>query len=221
MMRVSALALALLFIGCGPSDGDDKKDDSTATLSIDPPTAELLIEDGVPANATFTATLTYPDGDTRDVTNEVRFSIDTGYGMFTANELTATAAGKTQVPASLVDKLAVAQVIVRLKNIRVDPSLPGGAKDWFTQLPEDATRAPSVVYPPADSVMPRNLGDFEVHWTDANNNVFEVSLKTEFADVRVIVPGGNGAIANSSWLAFLAAEWTSAVGYEPTVQYQV
>ncbi|HEY5945320.1 MAG TPA: hypothetical protein VIV40_07510, partial [Kofleriaceae bacterium] len=53
------------------------------------------------------------------------------------------------------------------------------------------------------------------------NNVFEVSLKTEFADVRVVVPGGNGMIGNSSWLAFLAAEWTEAVGNETTVSYQV
>ena len=59
--------------------------------------------------------------------------------------------------------------------------------------------------------MPRNLGDFEIHWTDAHgNDVFEVSLQTEFADVRVYVAGGNGVPAagpRPSWLAFLAAEW--------------
>jgi hypothetical protein len=169
----------------------------------------------------FTATLTYPDGETRDVTNEVHFSVDSGYAIFAANTLTAQAAGKTQVQASFSDKLAVAQVIIRVKNVRVDPTLPPGAADWFSTLPEDPTRAPTLVYPPADVVMPRNLGDFEVHWTDAQNNVFEVSLKTEFADVRVIVPGGNGMIGNSSWLAFLAAEWTSAVSNEASVQYQV
>ena len=42
--------------------------------------------------------LTYPNGDTRDVTNEVRFLVDSGYGSFNANTLTMNAAGKTQVP---------------------------------------------------------------------------------------------------------------------------
>ena len=221
MMRahvVAALA-ASCFLACGSSSGDDQ-DDTLATLSIDPPTSELLILDGVPATQAFTATLTYPSGDTRDVTNQVRFTVDTGYGLFTASTLTMTAAGKTQVFGSYVDKVATAQVIARLKDVRVDPTLPPGAADWFSN-PEDPTKAPSIVYPPADSIMPRNLGDFEVHWTDANNNVFEVSLKTEFADVRVILPGGNGAIANSSWMAFLSDEWTAAVSYETTIQFQV
>jgi hypothetical protein len=222
MMRahIVAFVAALSFTACGSSSGDDH-DDAKATLSIDPPTSELLIVDGVRPSEDFTATLTYPDGDTRDVTSEVRFSVDGTYGSFVANTLTALSAGKTQVLASFMDKSAQAQVIIRLKDVRVDPSLPPGAADWFSTLPEDPTRAPTVVYPPADSVMPRNLGDFEVHWTDAQNNVFEISLKTEFSDVRVIVPGGNGAIGNGSWMEFLAAEWTAAVSNEASVQYQV
>lgn len=218
---VFAFAAALALVGCGPSSGDDAHDDSKATLTVDPPTSELLILNNVPATESFTATLTYPNGDTRDVTNEVHFSVDEGYGKFNANTLSMVTAGKTTVFASLVDKVAQAQVIARLKDIRVDPTLPPNAADWFASNPEDATRAPTVVYPPLDTVMPRNLGDFEVHWTDPQNNVFEVSLKTEFADVRVIVPGGNGAIGTGSWTAFLAAEWTAAVGYETSVQYQV
>jgi hypothetical protein len=216
-----AFALAIAFTACGPSGDGNDHDDTKATLTIDPPTSELLIDNGVLPTQAFTATLTYPNGDTRDATSEVRFSVDSGYAMFADNTLTAHSAGKTQVFASFQDKSAVAQVIIRLRNVRVDPAAPPNAADWFSQLPDDPTRAPAIVYPPADVVMPRNLGDFEVHWTDTQNNVFEVSLKTEFADVRVIVPGGNGAIANSTWLAFLAAEWTSAVSNETTVQYQV
>ncbi|HEX5062364.1 MAG TPA: hypothetical protein VFV99_23495 [Kofleriaceae bacterium] len=216
-----AFVAALAFTGCGPSTGGDHGDDANATLTIDPPTSELLIDNGILPTEDFTATLTYPDGFTRDVTNEVHFNVDSGYAMFTANTLTAQAAGKTQVFASWTDKLAVAQLIIKLRNVRVDPGLPVGAADWFTNNPEDPTRAPTIVYPPADVVIPRNLGDFEVHWTDATNNVFELSLKTEFTDVRVIVPGGNGSIANSSWQAFLAVEWMAAVSNETTVTYQV
>jgi hypothetical protein len=217
--RLIALATALLF-ACGPFSGDDSHDDATATLSIAPSTSELLIVDGVPATQDFTATLTYPSGDTRDVTSEVRFSVDTGYGLFNGSTLSIKNAGKTQVFASLDDKLASAQVIARLRDIRIDPALPPEAKDWFNN-PEDPARAPTIVYPPADTVVPRNLGDFEVHWTDTQSNVFEVSLKTEFADVRVIVPGGNGMVANGSWTSFLADEWAAAVSYESSVQFQV
>jgi len=219
-MRAQWISAAILFgvVACGPSSGGH--DDKDAILTVDPPTAELLILNGAPATADFTATLTYPDGDTRDVTDEVRFSVDNGYGTMSGHTLSATTAGKTTVFASLTDKTAASQVIIRLKDIRIDPTLPPDAATWFTS-PEDPNRAPNVVYPPANVVMPRNLGDFEVHWTDAANNVFEVSLKTEFADVRAIVPGGNGAVANGSWLAFLSSEWLAAIGFETTVSYQV
>ncbi|HUS27193.1 MAG TPA: hypothetical protein VMZ53_01755 [Kofleriaceae bacterium] len=219
-MRVQriSLALVLAFVGCGPSGGDH--DDKDAVLTVDPPTAELLILDGTPATADFTAVLTYPDGETKDVTDQAHFAVDNGYGMMSGHTGTFATAGKTQVFASLSDKTAASQVIIRLKDIRIDPSLPPDAANWFTS-PEDPSRAPTVVYPPANVVMPRNLGDFEVHWTDTANNVFEVSLKTEFTDVRAIVPGGNGAIASGSWLAFLANEWLAAVGYETSVQFQV
>jgi TolB protein len=213
-------ALLALGVGCGPSSGDGDHDDATATLTVDPPTTELLILDGVPATADFTATLTYPDGDARDVTDEVRFSVDTAYGNFTGPTLTMKSAGKTQVLALWNDKVGSASVIARLKNVRVDPSLPSGAAGWFNN-PEDPLRAPTVVYPADNVAMPRNLGDFEVHWTDARNDVFEVSLKTEFADVRAILPGTPGMMPTGKWTAFLAAEWLAAVGYEQTVTYQV
>jgi len=117
---VVAFAAALAFTGCGPSSGDDR-DDSKATLTIDPPTSELLIDNGVLPTEDFTATLTYPDGFERDVTNEVRFNVDSGYAMFTANTLTAQAAGKTQVFASWTDKLAVAQLIIKTVDYGLTP----------------------------------------------------------------------------------------------------
>jgi TolB protein len=73
--------------------------------------------------------------------------------------------------------------------------------------------------------MPRNLGDFEIHWTDSHaNDVFEISLRTDLADVRVYVSGGNGLPAQgpmASWRAFLASEWRAAVGSENAVTLQL
>src|SRR5690349_14316245 len=95
-----AFAIGLAAVACGSSGGDH--DDSTAMLSIDPSTNELLIENGVFPTANYTAKLTYPNGDTRDVTSEVSFAIDSGYGGFAASTLTMTAAGKASVYATLV-----------------------------------------------------------------------------------------------------------------------
>jgi hypothetical protein len=207
---------------CGGSHGHG--DPASTTLEIDPPTSTLMIVNSVPATEDFTATRKWPDGYTEDVTSDVVFSIDGAFGSFTGNHLSMQTAGKTQVFGQIDTTMGSAQVIAMLKATRIDPSLPGNTPDLFN-LPEDPSRAPTVVYPAHDVIVPRNLGDFEVHWTDAHgNDVFELSLTTAFADVRVYVPGGNGVAGTGpepSWAAFLAPEWLAAVGLEPSVQYQV
>ena len=165
------------------------------TLSIDPPSRELVIANGVATQATFTAILTAPDGSTKDVTSETRFQIDAKYGMFDANQLTIGTPAKTTIVAAYADKSATADLIERLRSVRIDPTLPSTTPALFDPA-DTAALAPTIVYPPADTVMPRNLGDFEIHWTDAHaNTVFEVSLHTDFADVQVYVAGGNGLTA--------------------------
>src|SRR5436190_16860274 len=159
LQRIAIHAVLLGLAACGPSDNDGH-DDATAVLSLDPPQSELLIANGVPATEGFTATLTYADGESRDVTNEVRFSIDTGYGMFAGPELTMTAAGKTNVYATWgADKRAMGEVIARLKTVRVDPSVNPQATDWFTNLTDDPSRAPEVVYLEAIDVIQCNHDD--------------------------------------------------------------
>jgi hypothetical protein len=219
--------LASLFVGavaaCGPSHGGGD-DDSMATLTINPPTSELTVLNTVPVTEDFTGTLTYPDGTTKDVTSDVVFAVGSGYGDFMARTLTARGAGKLDIVGVYSDKQATAEVIVHANGTRVDPTLPANTVDLFNGT-EDASRAPSVVYPPLDVVMPRNLGDFEIHWNDTNgNDIFEISLHTDLSDVRVYVPGGNGVATlgpTPSWSAFLATEWAAAVGSEATVTYQV
>lgn len=225
MIRTALIALALGFVAaCGGSGSDNDEDDALATLSIEPATSEHVILNGVAAHQPYTATLHYPDGHTRDVTTETSFIVDSQFGTFTQNDLAIGAAGKTTVYGTWVDKTSSAQVIARVKSVRIDPSLPQNTPDLFTG-PETTTDAPNVVYPPIDVVIPRNLGDFETHWTSSGQlDVFEVSLRTEFSDVRVYVPGGNGVAAagpNPSWTSFQASEWIAAVGLESSLTYQV
>jgi hypothetical protein len=218
---IGALALCVA-AACGPSAGD--VDLEGATLQIDPPVSDHMVLNGVAARQAFTATIVGRDGRKRDVTSETMFTIDPGIGSFIGNELSLGAAGKTLAYAVWEDKTGTAQVISRVKTTRVEPPLDPSVPDLFGR-PEDAARAPAIAYPPEGTVVPRNLGDFETHWTDPHgNDVFEVSLRTEFADVRVYVAGNNGVAAagpRPSWQSFAAAEWISAVGLESSVQYQV
>jgi hypothetical protein len=122
------------------------------------------------------------------------------------------------------NKSATADVVARVKTVRVDPGLPPTTPGLF-ESPETTASAPQIVYPPAGTVMPRNLGDFEVHWTDTHGNtVFEVSLHTELSDVRVYVQGGNGDPnlgTMASWSAFQPGDWHDAVGVQNAVTFQV
>ncbi|MBA3541659.1 MAG: PD40 domain-containing protein [Deltaproteobacteria bacterium] len=228
MMRTFwTLALCVGFVACGPAKGDDtNQDDTLATLTIEPEMSEHEITPTMAASQVFTATVTYPGGQTRDVTSEVAFGVDS-LGGFNMNTLSISGAGKATVFAVWGDpaapKTASAQVIARMKSSRVDPSLPPNTPDLFNG-PDDPSRAPTILYPPVGTIIPRNLGDFEAHWTDGSGNtVFELSLHTEFTDVRIYVPGGNGLPVGPmpTWGAFLATEWIAATQNEKSVQFQV
>jgi hypothetical protein len=196
----------------------------SGVLSIDPPAPELVIANGIAATAQFTAMLTTGDGAARDVTAETSFIVDGSFGVFTGNALTVSLAGQATVFAAFAGLSARAEVTARARSVRVDPSLPSTTPALFAG-PDDASRAPQIVYPPAGTAMPRNLGDFELHWIDRHaSTVFELSLRTELTDVRIYVPGGNGLPAQgpmASWSAFQPAEWLAPVGPATAVTYQV
>ncbi len=209
---------------CGPPRVDDDDDRSSQTLAIEPASAELVVRNGVSASQPFRATLTDRNGNTRDVTDDVTFSVDGSNGSILDNIFTVNLAGRTAVVARLDDLSAKAAITVRLESVRIDPSLPPTIGDLFDG-PESPSRAPTVVYPAADVAVPRNLGDFDIHWTDgAGNDAFEISVKTELTDVRIYVRGGNGLPAAgpmASWARLTPTEWIGAIGGENRIGYQV
>jgi hypothetical protein len=186
------------------------------TLQIGPATSELDIVNGVQPTEGFTATLVHKDGTSEDVTATTTFTIDS-LGSFAGPTLTLTAPGKAHVFGNYSDTVGTAEVIGRMKTTRVDPSLPSNAGDLFGG-PDDPTRAPTIVYPPIGTVMPRNVGDFEVHWTDtAGNDIFEVSLHSTYVDTYVYVPISSPA----DFTAFTPTEWSSTVSTDSVVTFQV
>jgi len=207
----------------GGVGGGDDANPLTATLSIAPAASELVILNGAPEHVTYTATLTWSDGTTRDVTADTQFGIDGTFGAFAANQLTVTAAARTQVMGLYHDKTATADVTASVEIVRIDPSLPPTITNLFDG-PPDPSPGLEILYP-APTVMPRNIDDFEVHWSDGNfNDAFEVSLKTDLHRVRVYVTGGNGLTSMgpmASWTSFLPAEWITTVEHASSVVFQV
>jgi hypothetical protein len=228
MMRTSRALVLCALVACGGSDGIDE---DTATLTIEPATSEHLILNGVSPTQPFTAFLVDGNGNKKEVTNEAIFTIESSFGQFAGRTLTIHGAGKSTVSALYTDKTGTAQVIARVKTSRVvdDPGnpnddVPPDAPDKFGTATETPARAPTIVYPADGITMPRNIGDFETHWTDPVNNVFEVSLQSEFADIRVYVAGNNGVAGagpRPSWFGFTPQEWAHAAASENTVKYQV
>ncbi len=116
MSIVTRLLTVCALTACMHHSGGGGGDDTTnATLSIDPPSSELVINDGQPAHATFTATLTFPDGTQRDVTADTAFNVDGSYGGFNRNDLAMFAGGKVAVFGTYVDKTASAEVLARVQ----------------------------------------------------------------------------------------------------------
>ena len=206
---------ALAVAGCGSVDSNANGDAANGNkIEISPPSAELLVENNQPVMQAYTATLVTPDGTRTDITNQVAFTVNPGFGTFAGPAFTATgfASGKTEVNASYDGAYGKSDLIVRVKKIRVDPAVPADAANLFAN-PTGALDAPQIAYPPQNVVMPRNLGEFEVHWRANNANVFEVSLTSTYADIRAIVPG--------PWLAFSVAEWIAATGTDTKVNVRV
>jgi hypothetical protein len=202
-----------------------------ARLVLEPAASEHVILNGVEPTQAFTATLVDDSGHKKDVTEDISFYVESSFGEFAGPTLTIHAPGKSTVSAIYMDKQGSAQVLARVETVRVaddpnDPNddVPPNAADLFNAATEDPAAAPTVVYPADGVTMPRNIGDFETHWTDARNNVFEVSLKSEFSSIKVYVSGNNGvpgAGPRPSWFGFTPTEWGYAAASENAVTYQV
>ena len=228
MMRTSRALVLCVLVACGGSSGDF--DGDNAMLTLEPATSEHIILNGVEPTQGFKAILVDTNGNKKDVTDNVAFYVESSFGEFAGPTLTIKSPGKSTVSAIYSDKQGTAQVLARVKTSRVadDPNnpnddVPPNAPDLFGSATEDAAKAPTVVYPAEGVTMPRNIGDFEAHWVDGINNVFEVSLQSEFSDIRVYVAGGNGVGGGPrpSWFAFTPLEWSYAVASESTINYQV
>ncbi len=208
------LLVPLVACGAGSAAGEDGGSGGDAgldgaTLEVSPASANVTVIDGTPGEQAFTATLHYANGDTEDVTARTAFAVDRPQlGSFSGPVFTAQglAGGAGLVTAGYSGVFGQANLTVRVAHSRVIDPAPADAPSWFDGASENAGLAPSIVYPPDETMVPPNLGDFEVHWMDAAGaDLFEVRLWSEYVDLRVYVSGTPNA---GSWIALLLDEWS-------------
>lgn len=204
--------VAVLAVACGGGGGSDDAgdDDQTVqpgdTLIVSPATATLTIANGAPVDQAYTATLHHESGVEVDVTDRVTFAIqESAIGYVSGDTLTATGAGRGTMTGTLEGIQGTAVVEVYRKDIRVEDPAPANAADLFDAATDDPARVATIVYLSDRTIVPQNLGDFDVHWTDGSgSDLFEVRMQTYYADVRVFVTGDASV---GTWIAFLLAEW--------------
>ncbi len=216
-------ACSLLVVACGGQDGASGAGDAgVETLVIEPADATLVVVDGMVVEQAFTVTKRHADGSTEDVTAEASFTIDRPQlGSFDGTSLQAAgrAAGRGEVAATVDGEFGTAAVTVRVEQTRIVDGAPADARTLFDNATDDPAMAPTIVYPAAGSVMPLNLGDFEVHWTSAGAlDLYELRLATEFLDLRAYTTGAPGAAA---WLSVLTEEWATIAASAAGESFQV
>ncbi|HEU0034345.1 MAG TPA: hypothetical protein VFQ53_27170 [Kofleriaceae bacterium] len=222
MMRTLALAClscALIFtIGCGPDSRDDHP--TTPTIRIEPADVSVEIVDGVAVVQDYTATLVMPDGSKSDVTNRAVFTVQDGaFGSWAGPSLTVTggAAGPTRVIATTTEAMGDTGLTVYVKGHRFDGNVPPNAPDLFGTATETAGRAPAIAYPADNILVPPNLGEFDVHWTDnVGNDLFEVSLHNQYVDLKIYKAGGG-----SQFTIYSPSEWYSIAASREPLQLTV
>lgn len=218
MRTTLTIFLTLLLVGCGNSTIDPPPDPpGIVAVHVAPQDATLTVRDGAPAEQPYTAMVEYEDGTVEDVTESAVFSLaEARLGTFQGANLVASgvAGGRTTVTALIEGGSGQASLTINVARAEVIEPAPVDAAALFEAATEDPARAPSLVYPSDQTLVPPNLGDFDVHWLDAfGNDLFEVRLTSEFIDLRTYVTGAPGA---GSWVAVPPELWRIAASSERT-----
>ena len=199
---------------CGDSsNGRHLPDAAVARILVEPADISVNIVDSAAVMQPYTAHIVDDKGLDVDVTGETTFTLhDANYGSFDGATLTVTGqgAGPTRVVASARGQSGDTGLTVFVKSTITDPAAPGDAVTLFGNATEDATLAPSIVYPLDKILVPPNLGQFDVHWnnnTANTDNLFEVTMANQYVDIRLYTTGLAATNPQPFWTAFPPNAW--------------
>ncbi len=150
-------------------------------LRLEPASVRLVSDGTTPARQSFRALARKADGTEEDVTARATYALGaSAVGTLSGADYASTRAGNDTLTASFATLTATASIEVVAERVIVGPGVPAGAPQVFMTAPEDAARAPTLVYPNDGVLLPPNLGGLEIHWRRArpSDDLFEVELSS-------------------------------------------
>ncbi|HXU72710.1 MAG TPA: hypothetical protein VN947_25485 [Polyangia bacterium] len=208
-MRASLLVLCILpFAACSSSKaghgGGGGSIDGLVSITVAPADQTLIIDGSTAATSAYTATGTFKDGHTADITSQVSFSLTAvGLGTFAGAAFTSNTdhGGFTQVNAVAGQLAGTTSLTLQMKQRYSDPGSMGLPADPGSQFggTDTPSLAAQLVYPNDGVLVPPNLGKLEIHWKPAaGTSLFALSFNNAATDVTVYTvctnPTGGGCI---------------------------
>lgn len=168
--------------------------DGLTSLTIDPPTATLTVDNASgPKTQAYRATGHFNGQPDSDVTDRVNWKIDNtaigniaNNGVFTTSN---TAGGQGTISVFSGSITATAQIVVNFNPVVTTSSAPPNAG---TLLPPTATgtvtagSSPAVIYPSSNTLFPRNIYKVLFQWSGGTgNDLFRLEFKSPTVNLSV------------------------------------
>lgn len=149
------------------------------SLRLVPDSAVLVDRTGAPATQAFTVEATRENGDTETVVASLELQDSTLGRLVGGRFTTAGRGGRTELVARFHGLSATATIEVSVERTLEVPSPgwnPGDLPALFGSAPEEASRAPTLVYPTGGTLFPPNLDGVEIHFLPGptQNEIFRV-----------------------------------------------
>jgi TolB protein len=222
---VLVLALPLIVAGCtetihfgdAGAGADAVNVAGLVSLAITPAHPSITISglDEPMQTVPFTATGTFMDGSTSDVTSRVVWSVDNPLpGMIGSNGVYATsnaAGGHVTVRATASGVTATASITVEIDATIVDSTFPP-AGDPGTLFPAgaapitDAMKSPAITYPANHTAFPQGVASTLVQFMPGmGNDTFRISFDNDVLHLVVFSSGQRWAAIGTVWSVVAAS----------------
>jgi WD40-like Beta Propeller Repeat len=182
--RAWIVPVALLVAACS---GGPPESEALASVAIEPSGATLEITSHGGQTRQFKAVGTYNSGRTAPVAASWQVE-DPLMGLISADgRFSATGTGgKTRIVARVGEQQAATDLTLYLKEALYEAGLSGADRGRLERQPlGDLKRAPAVIYPQSETMVPPNLPPILLQWTqgDATNQLFRAQLVCPTANV--------------------------------------
>ena len=197
---LGALAFGLVVTACG-NRGDDGGGD-VESIEIEPASVTLSLPLGGNATQDYKIWGITQGNSRRDLTASCTLAIDTSFGSVTGATVTvAGRGGKTDVIATCDTLSASGILIINLEGTVIAPGAPANAADLFANATAttDAARTPGIEYPFDKAVSPRNIPSVEMQYTAAGNDLFHVTMSSQFATIHIYTTAREAMLPQTDW----------------------